>query len=188
MNGNIKKFSPKIVGMIVECCREGYSDAKIARYLGISKNCMVIWKKKYPHLKKLMVEAKEESAKDAIESGLRKLSKGAKDETVTESYVTSRKLTKLVECEKTGEIVEKTVVVPVTRVSTTKVKAPDVKAIEVLSRKYYKDFDPKAEERDVASKVLEGFTMRQLQEARKECPIDAGKSEVVDAEYVEVEE
>ena len=177
----------RLVGDIVECCYEGYSDAKICRFIGISANCMVIWKKKHPHLKQLMDEARENSAKDAIESGLRKLSKGAIDKTITESYVTSRKITKLIECEETGEIVEKTTVIPVTRVSTTKEKAPDVKAIEVLSRKYYKDFDPKSEEREVVGKVLEGFTMRQLQEARKDCPIDAGKNEVIDVEYVEVD-
>jgi hypothetical protein len=179
----IKKFNGRVVKDIVESCYEGYSDAKIAIYIGVSANTLNVWKKKYPHLKEAMIKARGDSAKELIETGLRKLSRGAKDITTTEEFVTSRRIKKLEVCEESGETIEVERVIPVKRTRTTKEKAPDSKAIEILSRKYYKEFDPKSEEREVNTKVLEGFTMRNLQEARKSNPIDAGK--IIDAEFTE---
>lgn len=175
------KFRYALIKDIVELASEGFSDVKISKYLGISNNTFAVWKKKYPFMVELMKEAKEQSAKESIEQGLRSLVKGAKDEIVTEKYVTTRTIKRL--NVETNEMEE--VVVPVERTNTTKIKAPEIRAIEVLSRKYYKELDPKSEERDVSSKILEGFTMRQLQEARKSNPIDKGKS--IDAEYTKLE-
>lgn len=171
------KFGPKIAAEMVELSGMGWSDNGIAKLLGVHRHTVANWRKKMPHLDRLMTEAKEEGAKDCIEVGLRKLAAGAQDITTQDKYVVCKRVMRM--DPETGE--EKEELVPVERTRTIKEKAPDAKAIEVLSRKYEKAFDPKAKENEMIDAVLEGFNMRDLQEARKHNPIDQGK--FIDAEF-----
>lgn len=178
------RYSPVMRHSIITLYSQGLSMQKIADLCGITRRTLHVWVNKYG-LKKEMDAAREESAKECIEVGLRKLAAGAKEEIEEEKFIYNRRAKKLVTRED-GEIVEEEYVQPVEKTLRRKVKPPESKAIEVLARKYYKDFDPKTEEREFTSKLLEGFTMRELQEARKNNPIDKGK--YIEAEFTSSDE
>lgn len=165
----LSKFGPRIKADILELYSRGYTLGTIAKMCDVSLRMLQYWIKKH-NLRPLLDKAREDSAKECIEVGLRRLASGAQEEISTETYIYNRRIQRVV--EKNGVIIEEEAVIPVTKTVTKKLKPPETKAIEVLARKYYKDFDPKAEERDVMNKVLDGFTMRELQEARKDNPID----------------
>ena len=143
--------------------------------MNISEPTLFNWQKKYPYFKELIAKTREDSAKECIEVGLRKLATGSKDITTTDSFVTETTVN--ARCEITGEMIRK--VVPVNRTISTKEKAPDSKALEILSRKYDKEFTTKEiEVTNTTVNLLEGFNMRDLQEARKLNPIDAEYKEI----------
>jgi len=177
------KYNPILKHSIVSLYGEGLSQKKVADLCGISLRTLQYWIKKY-NLKELMELERTESARDCIEQGLRKVAKGAKDENTTEKFIYYRKATRLY-IDDFGEAVEEEYIQPVEKTINRKEYKPDVKAIEVLSRKYAKEFDNKAEEREINTRILEGFTMRELQEARKNSPIDEGK--FIDAEFTSLD-
>lgn len=176
------KYNPKLRYSIFELYAEGLSYQSIAEHCGISRTTLYLWIKKY-NLQSDLDKYKEEKSREDIESGLRKLSRGAKEEFIEDKFIYYRKAKRLIEDED-GNIIEEEYIQPVERTNKTKVKPPDSKSIEILARKYYKEFDSKAEEREINTKILEGFTMRELQEARKENPIDRGK--YIEAEFTEL--
>ena len=178
----LSKFTPVVKNSIVELYGQGYNIETIAKACGVTRQAIHYWIKKFD-LREELDEARTNSAKESIEVGLRKLASGVKEELIEDEFVYNRRSTRLVEDED-GEIIEEEYLQSVNRKVKTKVKPPEVKAIEVLARKYYKEFDHKAEERELTSKVLEGFTMRELQEARKNNPIDRGK--YIEAEFQEL--
>ena len=177
------KYSPVMRYSIVSMYSEGLSLTKIAEHCGISYRTLQYWITKHD-LRESMDKAREETAKECIEVGLRKLAQGTEETIEEKSFTTNRVRTIKKYNEETGEVEEQTVNIPVNKTYKRKVLPPQVKAIEVLSRKYYKEFDSKAEERELLGNVLEGFTMRELHDARKENPIDAGK--YIDAEFTKV--
>jgi predicted transcriptional regulator len=168
---------------IIKLYSEGLSIASIAKYCGVSRRTIELWISKND-LRDEMERAREESAKECIEEGLRKLAKGGEEIQEEDSFTYNRRAKRLVECEETGELLEEEYIQPVSKTIKKKIKPPEVKALEVLSRKYYKEFDSKAEERELSTKILEGFTMRELQEARKDNPIDKGH--YIEAEFTEL--
>lgn len=176
------KFNAIYKRDILQLYGEGYSLDRIASLCCISRNTLHLWIKKYG-LKEEMETLRESTAKECIEVGLRKLASGSSEKTIQDKYITNKIIKKTIYNEETGENEEVEKVIPVERTSTLREKAPDSKAIEVLARKYYKDFDNKAEERELSSKILEGFTMRELQEARKDNPLN-----YIEADYKPVEE
>lgn len=177
------KYNRLIETDILALYAEGYTITFIAKRLRVTRKTLQTWIKKYD-LREEMEKLREDEAKQAIEAGLLKLAKGTEDETLTEKYVTNRVATIKVFNEETLEQEEVTKNIPVEKTYQKKIKAPDSKAIEILSRKYAKEFDPKSEERELTTNILEGFTMRQLQEARKNNPIDSGAS--IEAEFKEL--
>ena len=177
------KFNPVIKYSIIELYKEGLSHSKIALHCNVSLRTLQYWIKRY-ELLPLMESAREDHAKECIEAGLFKLAKGSSDISTKEKFIYYRRATRIVIDEDTGEEREVEYLQPVEKTVNKVEKAPDVKAIEVLSRKYAKEFDSKAEERELTGKLLEGFTMRDLQESLKDNPIDAGK--FIEAEYIEV--
>lgn len=178
----VQKYRPALKLDIIELHAKGYSLATIAETIGITYRCLCYWIKKYD-LREPMDKAKEEYNRQLIDSGLEKLAAGAKDTEEVEKFTYTRKAKRKV-IDDEGNIIEEIYIQPVEKTVKRKVKAPDSKAIEILARKYAKEFDPKSEERELTTNILEGFTMRQLQEARKNNPIDSGAS--IEAEFTEL--
>lgn len=157
------KFNALKVAECIELVKKGYNVKTIAKMMGISEQTLMNWQHKYPKFKELVKEARSDSAKECIEVGLRQLATGSKDSTVVHKHV-GTKIAKVYD-EEADEMVEKHVAVEITE--TIKTKAPDSKALEILARKYDKEFIGEAEDKAVTINLLEGFTMRDLQESRQ---------------------
>ena len=161
---------------------EGYSLTYIASVLEVSLRTVQYWISKY-NLRPLLDKARKDRAEQSIELGLSKLAEGSQVNETTDKFTYNREATRKVMDEE-GNIIEEKYIQPVERTTKKKCNPPDSKAIEILSRKYAKEFDTHSEERELTTKLLDGFTMRQLQEARKHNPIDKGSS--IDAEFSEL--
>ena len=181
--GRAAKFNAVVKNSMIELYAQGYDIGHISKLCNVSRQAMHYWIKKY-ELRELMDNARSESAKECIEVGLRKLALGSEESNSSDEFVTSRVIKLKVINEDSGEIEEVEKVIPVKRIVKKKIKPPEVKAIEVLARKYYKEFDAHSEDRELTTKILEGFTMRELQEARKDNPIDKGQ--YIDAKFTEL--
>lgn len=181
--GGVTKYSGVMRANIMELYARGYSLQSCADYVGISKRTIQYWIKKYD-LKEEMEAIRDGRAKHSIEVGLRRQAEGAEEVIVEKSFTTNRVMEIKEIDEDTGIVSKKKKNVPVNKTVKKKILPPSVKAIEVLSRKYSPEFDPKAEERELTSKLLDGFTMRELQEARTSNPIDKGK--YIDAEFTQL--
>lgn len=173
------KFNDKVLLIIVDLCFKGFSDYEIAKVIGISDSTLYVWKSKYPYLKKAMNNAKNSGATGSIERGLRVLSEGSEQSEYVEKYIEKRKILD----DETGE----EFIIPVEITKKRKKLPPDPKAIEILARKYDKEFG-KEEVTNNTINLLEGFTMRDLQDSISlDNPIDAGAIEI-DSEYLESRE
>lgn len=180
--GRPTKFNAIVRIELLELYSRGYDYGTIANAMNVSRQVIHLWINKH-NLRKELDEARSNSAKECIEVGLRKLASGVKEEEESDKYMFTRKATRLI-TQDDGTIEEEEYVQLVERTNKRKSKPPEVKAIEVLARKYSKEFDPKSIESDIGTKILEGFTMRELQEARKDNPIDQGK--FIEAEFKEL--
>lgn len=181
--GRPTKYNARYKADIIGLYAEGYSLDRIAELCGISRMTLHHWIKKY-ELREEMDARRSGLAKECIEVGLRKLAKGAKEENRVEKFVFYRKATRL-EIQEDGTEEEVEYMQPVEATRKIKVHIPESKAIEILARKYHKELDPKSEERDFTEKLLESFTMRELQEAKANNPIDQAAIEVEGFEVIE---
>lgn len=121
--GRISLFNHVIRSRIVELCYQGYTDTKISELLGINKNTLVNWKRNKPKLKDDMQFARTSSARNLLEVSTRKLASGHKlEEVKTES----------VELDNEGK--------PTKVTRTIKEISPDIKAMEMIARKYAPEY------------------------------------------------
>lgn len=148
MAKGVYKYDNLTMSRIIELFGSGYSIVEIATLLGVHRNTVDRWIKRY-NLKPLMVKSRTELAQGVIERALRSLSEGAKSEEIIEEYVKEVDTGKL---DEDGKPIISTVKV------TKKMKqlAPDAKALEIYSRKHEKDFAQK----DVHN--IEGITTNNI--------------------------
>lgn len=140
--------------------------------IGVSRTALSVWKSKDPNFAKAMEKERAEGARECIEVGLRKLAQGAESASSTEKYI----------YYKEGADGQR---VPVEKTIKLSTHAPSEKAIEILSRKYHKEFAKQDGGKSLNIALIDqGFNMRQLKESRQN-PIDVGA--VVDAEYTRLE-
>ena len=158
------KYNDDVFKTIIRLDLLGYSDYEIANSLGVHRNTISLWKREHINLKAELKAARDQGAKSSIERGLRLLAQGATDEEHQEKYIKERTFID----EETGE----SITVPVEIVKKRKVHKPSVQAIEVLARKYDKEYVKDADSSNNTINILEGFTMKDLQDSLKSNPID----------------
>ena len=182
---SIFRYDLKMKSRILELISSGYSLPETAKLIGVSYHSLMRWRKLDKSLKPLMKKAKSDGMNRAINVGLYKLAKGLKVEDYTIEYTEVRK-------DRFNEIIRDIDGNPsIQKVrKTTHNLAPNVKAIEILARKYAKEFVKSDDDRGEVMLNLTldtgGMSIRELQELNtKSNPLD---KECIEAEYTNVKD
>ena len=141
----------------IKLAAQGLTLSEISELLGIHRNTMSTWRKRDKNFKKILDEARSQGMNHIIETGLRKLAQGVKrEETTTESVD-----------DNDGN--------PIRRRVRTIEDAPSVKAIEVLARRYAKEYtsDDAAPIVSVLSINHDTASLREVQDMMRQSPIEA---------------
>lgn len=117
--GKVIKATRELESRLKELYSLGYTYSEIGRFIGMTKDGFAMWLKRNPAVRAGMHEIRAERLKGVIERGLQALAEGVRIEEIHESWT---------EEDSEGRRVKKTRVI--------KELPPNVKAIEVLARKY----------------------------------------------------
>jgi uncharacterized protein YjcR len=115
----IVKYNERLRVELVRLYSMGYNWGTIAKMLGVNPATIYRWKKNDPKLVELAIRARDEEYSEAILVGAMKLAKGAESKEVKKEFI---------EIDDNGN--------PIKITETIKVQAPDLKAHELLARKF----------------------------------------------------
>tara|TARA_R110000744_G_scaffold94093_3_gene181648 strand:+ start:2161 stop:2712 length:552 start_codon:yes stop_codon:yes gene_type:complete len=162
MANKIQKYSASLRVEAIKLAMEGHTYAKIAYLLGIASTTLDRYRNRDEVFNRILKESRQVGMKNIIDDGLTALAKGTKREETTDEYITE---------DDNGK--------PIKRKVRTIQDAPNVKALEVLSRKYAKEYTQE-EHIEVTNNILSvdtsGMSLREVQEAMRLSPIEASSN------------
>lgn len=178
------KFDGLMRSRIIELYSQGYSGNNIAKMLGISAMTLSRWRKKYPEFNKTLQESRDNEMQGLIIQNLVKQASGGEYKTIEKSYFDFK-------TDENGEYIldDDGKRIPIKVVEKIVQEKGDHKANEILARKFSKDLSAKTIEQNSTTNILniEGMSYRELLEYNKDNNVlDAGNSEVIEGEAVEV--
>jgi transposase-like protein len=145
----------------IKLATQGRTLLEIAVLLGIHRNTLRSWRTKDVKLATIMDEARKEGMQHIIDKGLTQLATGSKREEQTDEYETSKTIN--------GKEI------PVKRKVRTIVDAPSAKALEILARRYAKEYTQ--DEVEITHNTMNintsAMSLREVQDAMRKSPIEA---------------
>lgn len=180
------KYNAITRSLIIELSALGYSMSAIADRVGVHRNTISNWIERDSRLKELISNRTNESLRESVLLGLHKLSKGAKNETITKEYIDYRK-------DKDGEYLldDNDEKIPVKIKKSTTTLPPNVKAIEILARQHAKEYDKDIIETNssIINIDTSGMSMREIQTMMSDSPLGANRlEESVSVDYEVLDE
>ena len=167
MANRIQKYNSGLRVDAIRLASEGHTYSKIARLLGIASTTLDRYRKRDPIFDKILRESRQIGMKNIIDVGLTKLAKGSKREEVTDEYI--------IKGDNDNPTIKRKV--------RTIQDAPNAKALEILSRKYAKEYTSD-DVIEITNNTLNidtsSMTLREVQDAMRLSPIEA--SSKVDVE------
>lgn len=148
---SIIKYDSNTASRLIELSGLGYNKTEISKMMRVSRVTLDRWIKKYD-LKEAMSQAESDFMRNAIKRGLTALSEGAK---------TTESLREYTEEDEEGKIVRVT--------EKIRILAPSEKAIQILSKKYAKEFADAVHEEDKAAHLVlhvnpNAMSLREIQQ------------------------